>query len=73
MNNPVDESPTSASRAHRHTLLKDRAEGRKAALEALRKELDEGMTSDETFPAEEVFNRLKRTYGNQKPSASRKP
>ena len=45
-------------------------EGRKAALEALRKELDKGMTPDESYPAEDVFNRLKRKYGNQKQSAS---
>ena len=72
MTNPVDERPTSASRADRYTLLKDRAEGREAAVETLRKELDKGLTPDEPCPAEEVFNRLKRKYGNQKQLAVRR-
>ena len=66
MTNPVDERPTSASRADWNTMLKVRVEGREAAFEALRKELDKGLTPDESCPAEEVFNRLKRKYGNQK-------
>lgn len=72
MTNPVDERPASASRADRHTSLKDRVEGREAAFEALRKELDKDLTPDESCPAEEVCNRLKRKYGNPKQSASRK-
>ncbi len=56
--------------AHRHSLLEDRMEEREAALEALRKELDKGFTLDESYPAEEVFNRLKRKHGNQKQLAS---
>ncbi len=51
-------------------LLKDRMEEREATLEALRKELDKGLTPDESYPAEEVFNRLKRKYDSQKRSAS---
>lgn len=72
MTNPVDEGPTRASRAHRCTLLNDRVEVREAALEALRKELDKGMTPDESYPAEEVLDHLMRKYGNPKQSASRK-
>jgi len=45
-------------------------EEREAGLEALRRELDKGLTPDESYPAEEVFNRLKRKYGDQKQSAS---
>lgn len=72
MNNPVDERLTSASRAHRFTLLKGRGEGREAALEALRRELDKGQISDESYPAGEVFNHLKRKYVNQEQSAPRR-
>ena len=70
MNNPADQRLARASMAHRHTLLEDRMEEREAALEALREELDKGVTPDESYPAEEVFNRLKRKYRNQKQSAS---
>ena len=72
MNNPVDECLTQASRAHRCTLLNDRVEGREATLEALRKELDKGMTPGNSYPAEEVLNRLNRKYGNQKQLAFRR-
>ena len=65
MNNSVDNRLARASTAHQ-----DRIERREAALEALRKELDKGMTPDESYPAEDVFNRLKRKYGNQNQSAS---
>ena len=41
-------------------------EEREAALEALREELHKGVTPDDSYPAEEVFNRLKRKYENQK-------
>ncbi len=52
--------------AQQDSLLEDRMREREAVLEALREELHKGLTPDESYPAEEVFNRLKRKYGNQK-------
>lgn len=49
-------------------LLKDRAEEREIALEALRSELEKGLTPGETFPAEDIFNRLEQKYGKHRNS-----
>ena len=51
-------------------LLKDRAEEREAALEALRSELDKGLKPGKTYPAEEVFESLKRKYRNMAKSST---
>ena len=70
MNNSADQRLARASMAQRDSLLEDRMEEREAALEGLRNELDKGLTLDDSYPAEEVFNRLKRKYGNQEQLAS---
>lgn len=51
-------------------LLKDREEEREAALEGLRRELDKGLDSGNTYPAEEVFEHLKRKYRDIAKSSS---
>ena len=63
MNNSADQRLARASMAQRDSLSEDRMRERDAVLEALREELHKGLTPDESYPAEEVFNRLKRKYG----------
>ncbi len=56
----------SASEVVRDALrvLKDRQDEREAALDALRDELKKGLAPDDSYPAEEVFDRLTRKYRN---------
>ncbi|MCY3565402.1 MAG: type II toxin-antitoxin system ParD family antitoxin [Gammaproteobacteria bacterium] len=51
-------------------LLKDRLEEREIALDALRMELNKGLTPGKTVEAEEVFDCLKRKYGNLREEGS---